>query len=252
MSDAAPLIVEVDGPVHTLTFDRPESANALSLALAEALLAAVRSAIDDESCAVVVLAGNDRFFCAGGDVSAMVAADDPSEFVDRLAATMHTAVLELRGSTLVVIAAVAGVAAGAGVGLAFSADLAVCAESARFVPAYLGAGLSPDCGVSYFLSRVAGPQRAASYLLGGQKLTAAVAADWGLVALVLPDEEFSGAVRAMAHRLASGQRQAWAETKPLLEIDGSLADHLDRERASISALAGHPDTLALLSSFAAK
>jgi 2-(1,2-epoxy-1,2-dihydrophenyl)acetyl-CoA isomerase len=252
MSDRSPLAVEIDGRVHLLTMDRPESANALNLVLAEALLAAVRNAIADDDCAVVVISGNSRFFSTGGDVSDMVAAADPSDFVDQLAGTMHTAILELQESSLVVIAAVAGIAAGGGVGLAFTADLTICAESASFVPAYLAAGLSPDCGVSFYLSRVAGPQRAAAFLLGKQKLTASLAADWGLVALVLPDEGFSSAVRAKAHRIASGQRQAWAQTKPLLQLDASLANHLDRERAAIAALASHPDTLARLTMFAAK
>lgn len=252
MSDSCPLLVEIDGPVRLLTFDRPDSANALSLALAEDLLAAVRNAVADENCSVLVLAGNSRFFSAGGDVTEMVASDDPSFFVDQLAATMHAAILELQASSLVVISAVAGIAAGAGAGLAFSADLTVCAESALFVAAYLTAGLSPDCGVSFYLSRVAGHQRAAAYLLGKKKLTAEAAADWGLVALVLPDEGFTDAVRAMAHRIASGQRQAWAATKPLLQFDDSFAAHLDRERMAIAALASHPDTLTRLSMFAAK
>jgi 2-(1,2-epoxy-1,2-dihydrophenyl)acetyl-CoA isomerase len=248
MSDEQPIKVTIDRNVRWLTFDRPEKANALSLGLAREFLAAVREAATDADCTVLVIASSGRFFSAGGDLAEMVQAPDRGAFVDELAATMHTALLELRDSRLVAVAAVSGIAAGAGAGIAFSADITICSESAVFVPAYLDAGLSPDCGVSYYLIRAAGRQRATEYLLGGKKLGADRAREWGLITHVVPDSEFSAAVESLVGSIASKELQSWMTVKALLRDDG-LEAHLDEERRGIAAMAEHPVTAARLLAF---
>ena len=245
MSEDQPITLTIDGPVRWLAFDRPDKANALNLALARDFLSQVRDAAADPACTVLVLTGRGRFFSAGGDVAQIVQASDPAAFVDELAGTMHTALVELRNSQLVVVAAVGGMAAGAGAGIAFSADITICAESVVFVPAYLDAGLSPDCGVSFFLRQAAGRQRATEYLLGGKKLTAGRAHEWGLITHVVADADFSAAVHALVAGLAAKELQSWATIKSLLRDDG-LAAHLDEERRGIAAMVEHPVTAARL------
>ncbi|MDF2444437.1 MAG: 2-(1,2-epoxy,2-dihydrophenyl)acetyl-CoA isomerase [Subtercola sp.] len=251
MSDDQPITVTIEKNVRRITFDRPDKANALSLGLARSFLAEVRAAVADETCEVVVISGNGRFLSAGGDLTETMAAAEAGPFIDELAATMHTALLELRASRLVSIVAVSGIAAGAGAGIAFSADITICAESAVFVPAYLAAGLSPDCGVSYFLTRSAGRQRAVQYLLEGAKLSAGRALDWGLVSHVVPDAEFAGALEDLVTSVSTKSLQSWATVKALLR-DDDLAAHLDEERQGIAAMVGHPVTAAALLAFTSR
>ncbi|NKX55886.1 enoyl-CoA hydratase/isomerase family protein [Arthrobacter mobilis] len=237
-----------------LTLDRPDAANALNQQLADEFCQALALAEADQDCHVVVLAGNGRFFCAGGDVAAMAQTPERGAFVARLAGTMHQGLLRLARSSLVSIAAVHGPAAGAGLGLVLNADFAVASPQASFIGAYAGAGLSPDCGVSYLLPRAVGPRRATTVLLGGRPVGAQEALEWGLVGEIAGDGFLEQRVRELAETLASSPVQALGPTKRLLtaEAVNGYEAHLRLEQEQIAALSEHRDTAERLASFAAR
>jgi 2-(1,2-epoxy-1,2-dihydrophenyl)acetyl-CoA isomerase len=155
-----------------------------------------------------------------------------------LSAPAKAALLRSARSDVVVIAAVDGIAAGGGVGVAWNADIAICGESSRFIPAYFDIGLSPDCGVSHAL-RPVGRQRATDFLLGGRPLDGRTAQEWGLVARVVSDGEALSAALSLAREIAARPPEGVAAVKRLVGRDlDRFAAHLDAERSSISALAG--------------
>lgn len=250
MSEAT-VLLERSGGVARLTMNRPDAANAMSLAFASQFRAAVAEADADPGCHVLLLRGNGRFFSAGGDVAEMAAAENPSAYLLELAGTMSAGVLDLARSRLLVIAVVHGPAAGAGLGLVLNADIVLAGESATFIAAYSGMGLTPDCGVSHLLPRAVGPRRAIELCLGGRVLTAADARAWGLVSEVHPDADLAAVAEARALELAGGATQAIGPTKLLLTA-AALSDYaeaLARESESISAIAAHPDTRARIAAF---
>jgi 2-(1,2-epoxy-1,2-dihydrophenyl)acetyl-CoA isomerase len=215
------LLTAKDGPVVTLTIDRPDAANAINLELATALRDAAREAIADPGCASLVLAAAGRVFCAGGDLASIAAAADVRDHLRELALTLHEAMALLRESRLVVVAAVAGTAAGAGFALALNADLVVAGESARFIAAYSAVGLTPDTGLSYLLPRVVGAHRATELALLGRTLDAQTAREWGIVNEVVADSTVRDRAAELARTVASGPVPATAETKRLLREGGT-------------------------------
>ncbi|GAA1637682.1 enoyl-CoA hydratase/isomerase family protein [Georgenia ruanii] len=252
-SDYRYLRVAHEAGVAWIVLDRPNEGNALSQALADEFVRAVDGAVDDPSVRVVVLSGNGPFFCAGGDVVGMADADDPVAFTGHLARTMHRGILALARSELLVIAAVNGAVAGAGVGLVLNAQLVIASSAASFVSAYAGIGVSPDCGVSYLLPRAVGDVRAAALLFGGRPIDAATAESWGLVGEVTDVAGFDEHVRATVERLARGASQAYGPTKRLAMAPWIAAyeEHLEAEAASIATLVGHPDSQARVRKFVA-
>lgn len=245
------LTVTQQNAVRWITLDRPNEANALSLALATGFQQAIASAVADPECIVVVLAGNGRFFCAGGDVAEMAGADDASAFLRTLADTMHNALLTLARSRLITIAAVHGPAAGAGLALVLNADIAIASPKAAFIGAYAKVGLTPDCGTSFLLPRAIGPGRAASVLLTGLVLDAETALDWGLVAEVVDDSSLHARVGEVADQLVAGASHVLGATKKLLNATRLVGyeEHLEQEAASISSFVSHPATSALVQKF---
>jgi 2-(1,2-epoxy-1,2-dihydrophenyl)acetyl-CoA isomerase len=228
------LLTAKDGPVVTLTIDRPDAGNAINLELAAALRDAVNDAIADSGCAALVIAASGRVFCAGGDLASIAGAADVRGHLRELALTLHEAMALLRESRLVVVAAVAGAAAGAGFALALNADLVVAGESARFLVAYSAVGLTPDTGLSYLLPRVVGAHRATELALLGRTLDAQTAREWGIVNEVVADSAVRERAVELARTVACGPLPAVAETKRLLRegVTGSGADfrgHLDEE-----------------------
>jgi 2-(1,2-epoxy-1,2-dihydrophenyl)acetyl-CoA isomerase len=225
----------VDG-VARITLDRPESGNALDLSMARAFRRAVVEAAGNEQVRVLVLAATGKLFCGGGDVGEMAASADRSGYLAELAGTMHEALEALRRMPVPVIAQVQGTAAGAGVGLVLAADIAVAADPAKFAIAYPGVGLSPDCGVSALLSRVIGPRRAAVFALTGRVLTAAEAADWGLVTEVCAAERLPGRVGELAGAVAAGPAPALGQAAILLR-QGSEVSYVDQLRSEAATIA---------------
>jgi 2-(1,2-epoxy-1,2-dihydrophenyl)acetyl-CoA isomerase len=215
------LLTARDGPVVTLTIDRPDVGNAIDLDLAAALRDAARDAIADPGCVALVIAASGRVFCAGGDLASIAGAADVRGHLREVALTLHEAMALLRESRLVVIAAVAGAAAGAGFALALNADLVVAGGSARFVVAYSAVGLTPDTGLSYLLPRVVGAHRATELALLGRSLDARTAMEWGIVNEVVADSAVRQRAVELARTVADGPRPAVAETMRLLREGGT-------------------------------
>ncbi|CAM5602841.1 1,4-dihydroxy-2-naphthoyl-CoA synthase [Streptomyces alboniger] len=211
--------------VARIVLARPTRANAVDLPTAHALGAAVDRAAQPDVRAVVVL-GEGRRFCAGGDVAAMAAARDRAAYVEELATTLDDVFRRLAGLSKPVVAAVRGAVAGAGLALMLSCDVIVSAASTKFLLAYADVGLTPDCGVSYLLPRAIGQQRALDLALTGRVLTAEESRQWGLVTEVVDDASVDARAVRLGERLATGPTHAFGETKttPALRADDPRAD----------------------------
>ena len=233
---AATLLREVSGGVARLTLNRPDSLNALDAELRSELLAAIKAARSDDATRVVVVTGAGRGFCAGADLRG---GSGERDFRRVLTDEYNPLITAIRTLPKPVVAAVNGVAAGAGVSLAFAADLVIAADDARFVPAFNRIGLVPDSGLARTLVRAMGRHRALEILLGERQLTAAAAHEAGLVAAVVPGDRLEAAALELGRRLAAGPVAAIGLTKRLLNRaeDDSLADALALE-ASLQELAG--------------
>lgn len=242
------LRVEVGGPVATLTLDRPEALNALTAPVKVALREALESIAADPAVRAVILTGAGRAFCAGQDLAEREAPDaEPLDVEVR--ERYNPVVRALRSMPQPVIAAVNGVAAGAGASLAFACDLRIAAEGARFVLAFGRIGLVPDSGASWFLPRLVGPARAAEIALVGDPVDAAEALRIGLVSRVVPGERLLDEARATADQLAAQAPRALALTKGLLDAAWTtdLATALEAEadaQGTAGATADHAEGLA--------
>lgn len=208
------LLVQDEGDVRRITFDRPDRLNALTTEVLDAASDAVESA---NSARVIVLSGSGRAFCAGADVSGdMVPSVSTLESANRL-------VRVLLQSPRPSIAAVNGVAAGVGVSIALACDLVVAREAASFMLAFTRIGLMPDGGASLLVAAAVGRARAMRMALLAEKVTAPVAADWGLISHLVPDGGFDAEVARLARQLAEGAPLAQAWTTRAVN-DATLGD----------------------------
>jgi 2-(1,2-epoxy-1,2-dihydrophenyl)acetyl-CoA isomerase len=252
---SSPILVTSDGGVRTITLNRPERLNAIDPELADALPRVVDEASRADDVRVVVITGAGRGFCSGLDISSPPRLPDATraERLDPLA-WVGRWVMSLTACEKPVIAAVNGVAAGAGFGLALAADIRLIASSARLTAGYVRRALSPDTAVSYFLPRLVGASRATEILFTGRDLDAAEAERIGLAAAVIPDESFAEQVRAYASRLAAGPPVALALTKRLVasSFDAPLAGQLERELAYIKTCFASRDAAEALRAFSEK
>ena len=210
------LRVDVDGPVATITLDRPEALNALTVPVKVALREALERLAVDRAVRAVILTGAGRAFCAGQDLAERERPDAAPLDVE-LRERYNPIILALRAMGQPVIAAVNGVAAGAGASIAFACDLRIAAEDARFVLAFGRLGLVPDSGATWFLPRIVGQARAAELALVGDPISAEEALRIGLVSRVVPNDELLPQARALADRIAAGAPMAVALTKGALE-----------------------------------
>ncbi|MFN6979418.1 MAG: enoyl-CoA hydratase-related protein [Gemmobacter sp.] len=243
MAEGELVRLAIDGPVAEIRFNRPEALNALDIAMARAFAAAVAAATGDAAVRAILLTAEGRAFVAGGDVAAMAA--DPAAapgLIGALIDTLIPAILALRAGDAPVVAAVRGVAAGAGLALVAGADLAIADEGARFVMAYDAIGGVPDCGASWFLPQRIGRGLTTQMMLLGRTLTAAEALAAGLVAETCTAEEVEPRARALAARLAQGPTGAFGHFRRLIDAapQRSLAEHMAAERdAFVAAASGH-------------
>jgi 2-(1,2-epoxy-1,2-dihydrophenyl)acetyl-CoA isomerase len=240
------LIIEIEGPVATLTLDRPEIGNAIDLPLARALLKAAVRCDQDAAIRCVVLTAKGRLFCAGGDLGSFGSAGgDLPGFLSELAGTLHLALSRLMRMPKPFLTLVNGPAAGAGLSLAIAGDIVIAARSAHFTPAYGAIGLSPDGGMSWYLPKLIGIRRAQEMLLLNQRVQAADAQAIGLISRVVDDGDLLDEGRQTARTLAESATRAIAETRRLLleSFHGELESHLERETRSIAALSAGKESL---------
>jgi 2-(1,2-epoxy-1,2-dihydrophenyl)acetyl-CoA isomerase len=223
-----------DGGVLTITLNRPDVLNAFTAAVHRGLADGLKQAREAEVRAVVIT-GAGRGFCVGQDLTEFREA--PGDIGDRLRATYHPNVLAIRALEKPVIAAVNGVAAGAGLSLACACDIRIASDASSFVPGFIGIGLVPDSGGSWFLERLLGPARAFEWMASNRKLTAAEAHAWGLVHEVVEAETFPEHVAEVAARWAEAPTRGVAMTKRLFDhaAESTLAQQLDWEAQLQSA-----------------
>ncbi|MTD16329.1 enoyl-CoA hydratase/isomerase family protein [Nakamurella sp. YIM 132087] len=205
----------IENRVAHIRLNRPEASNAISIELAHDLGAAVVEVAASDARAVLLTAAGARF-CAGGDLGAMVAADDQAAFVHELAVAADRSLLALEALPVPVIAAVHGSVAGAGLAVMLSCDLILAARSTKFLSAYSQVGLTPDCGLSYLLPRSVGQTRALELLLTDRRLTAEEAHAWGMVTTVVEDDDLTATAIALAAKLTGGVTGALASAKDLI------------------------------------
>ncbi len=229
---------EVAGGIATITLDRPEALNSLEGRLKTELLDAIRQAGRDSSVRVVILTGAGRAFCAGQDLKERLQ-PDPTPLDVEVRERFNPIVSAIRLLDKPVIAAVNGVAAGAGASLAFAADLRIASESASFVLAFGRIGLIPDSGATWLLPRLVGLGRATELMLLPDPLLAAEALRIGLVNRVVPAGELLAEAGAMATTLAAAAPRALALTKRAIRrsLEAGFEDAIDYE-ASLQGIAG--------------
>ena len=205
----------LDHGVATLRLNRPQVFNSINRELALALQARLRACQQDAAVRAVVLTGTGRAFCAGQDLGEITGSDRP-EVADIVEELYNPIVLLIRELDKPVLAAVNGVAAGAGANLALACDVVVAHEAAAFVQAFSKIGLVPDSGGTYFLPRLVGLQKASALMLLGDKVPAAEAERMGMIYKVFDADSYADGVAALARQLATLPTKALAYTKQLL------------------------------------
>lgn len=224
--------VEVEGGVHRITLNRPEVMNALNRDLRRDLTAAL---LAGHSARVIVLTGAGRGFCSGQDLSD---ADglDAAGFEAVLNGEYVPMIRAVTEAPVPVIAAVNGVAAGAGANLALACDLVIAAESAVFIQAFTRIGLIPDAGGTSFLPRRVGLQRAMGAALLAEPVSAKHAESWGMIWEAVADVRFAEVVAARAAKLATGPTGAYAALKQALR--GAFDQPFEAQLANEARLQG--------------
>lgn len=241
--------------IARLTLNRPERLNSFTVAMH----AEVRDALDrliGDGARVLVLTGAGRGFCAGQDLAdrAVAPGDAPPDLGASIEQHYAPLVRRLRALPLPVVAAVNGVAAGAGANLALACDLVVAARSASFIQSFAKLGLVPDGGGTWSLPRLVGPARAMGLALLGERLSAEQAAAWGLIWACVEDADLAGTVEALAQRLACGPTRGLAATKAALYAawQNDFDTQLDLERDRQRELGRSSDYAEGVAAFAAK
>jgi 2-(1,2-epoxy-1,2-dihydrophenyl)acetyl-CoA isomerase len=231
--------VSRDDGVQTITLNRPEKLNAFNRPLHEGLHQALEEA-RDPTVRAVVITGAGRGFSAGQDLTAFGEAGDVAAM---LRATYHVTVKAIHALEKPVLAAVNGVCAGAGLSLACACDIRLASDAAFFVPGFVGIGLIPDSGGTYFLQRLLGTPRAFEWMTSNRRLTAAEAHAWGLVSEVVEANSFSARVAERAAGLAAGPTRAIARTKGLYDeaATSTLEEQLEREAEAQAEMAQSED-----------
>lgn len=214
-----PALLRIDGAVATITLNRPGAFNAIDLSIARKLEQFAAHVEASDQIKVLVLEGEGRAFCAGGDlqtIGAAAASDTIASVIGEMLSHYHAFIATLRRMPKIALSSVHGSAAGAGLSLAFAADLCIAAEDARFTPAYGKIGVSPDGGGTVGVVAAVGVRRALQIYLAEDSFTAQQAHDWGLVAKVVPAVELKAATRELAQRLAQNAPAGLAATKALI------------------------------------
>jgi 2-(1,2-epoxy-1,2-dihydrophenyl)acetyl-CoA isomerase len=248
------LVTTTPAGVRTITLNRPERLNAVNPVLAREFPAALQEAAADDTVRVVVITGAGRGFCAGLDLAdPALPGDDRTGRLDPYAWVGHW-VHAVTTCEKPVLAAINGVAAGAGLGVALACDLRVMSASALCTTGYVRRGLSPDAGVTWFLPRLVGHARAAELILTARDVRSQEAAAMGLVSAVYDDDVFAHKVDAMATQLAAGPPVAYALTKRLLlgSAEATLDQQLREELTHIKTCFATADAKEAMQAFREK
>jgi 2-(1,2-epoxy-1,2-dihydrophenyl)acetyl-CoA isomerase len=226
-AETDPVLTDLTDGVQTITLNQPARFNALSAAMLPALADALRSAERNESVRAIVLTGAGKGFCSGADITEFnVGADHPMDPGEHLRTAFNPLVTRMRAMEKPILAAVNGVAAGAGLSLAMACDLRYAAESTRLVVAFVKIGLVPDAGLMYFLPRLIGPAKTMELSWTGDPIGAQEGYELGMLNKVLPDDQVLSHTQQVAARLANGP----AMTIALIKRAVNQAHELPLER----------------------
>jgi 2-(1,2-epoxy-1,2-dihydrophenyl)acetyl-CoA isomerase len=227
------IVFEIQNGIARLTLNRPDKLNSFNVAMHLEVREALEKTREDSSARVLVLTGAGRGFCAGQDLGdRAVSPGGEVDLGDSIEKYYAPLVRSLRALPLPVIAAVNGVAAGAGVQVALACDIVIAAKSASFIESFCKLGLIPDTGGTYFLPRLVGVARAMGISMLGEKIPAEQAAQWGLIWRAVDDAEFPNTVGAIAAQLASGPTRGLARIKEAIyaSVNNRLEQQLELER----------------------
>jgi 2-(1,2-epoxy-1,2-dihydrophenyl)acetyl-CoA isomerase len=231
--DETPVLVEARDGWRVITLNRPQRLNAFNEAMHRALAAAVAEAEADRSCRALLLTGAGRAFCAGQDLAdRMVAPGATAQVGGALEQYYNPLVRKLRALPFPVVAAVNGVAAGAGANIALACDIVIAGRSASFLQAFAKLGLVPDSGGTWFLPRLVGAARARALALLAEPVAAEQAADWGMIWKCVADNELRGEAEKMCQHFATAPTFGLGLIKRALDAaeGNDLSTQLDLER----------------------
>lgn len=219
--------------VFTITLNRPEKFNSFCREMALEFHETLDYAAENETIRCVVITGAGKAFCAGQDLQEATDPNGPT-LTDIVSQHYNPAIMRIRNLEKPVIAAVNGVAAGAGANIALACDIVVAAESVAFIQAFSKIGLIPDSGGTFFLPRLVGMQRATALMMTGDKISAIEAQQMGMIYKVWPDEAFADAVASMASKMSAMPTVGLALTKKALNL--SYGNTLEEQLALEDAL----------------
>lgn len=253
--DEATVLLRIADGIGHVTLNRPRNANTIDMTLAREFMHAMQRCEDEASLRAIVIRGNGKLFCGGGDLVAIHAnGDGAASYVRELLVYLHEAISAIARIPVPVVAAVQGAAAGAGLSLAAACDLVVATHSCRFVMAYPKVGLTPDGSATWFLPRVIGLRRALQLALTNRELTADDAMQWGIVSDVVADDTLEDRVTALATQLANGPKHALGEAKRLLRtsLETDLETQMVRETDAICRALRRPEAMEGFKAFTEK
>ena len=226
---------KIDEGVGVITLNRPDKLNSFNQQMAYDVQGALDHCMENPEVRCVVITGAGRAFCAGQDLEEAIAPDS-AEIEEHVETKYNPMVRKIRAIEKPVIAAVNGVAAGAGANLAYCCDLVVAAESAKFIQSFINIGLVPDTGGTYFLPRLVGIHKASVMTMLGEKMLAEEAKDLGLVYKIFPNEELLDGAMELAKRMAKMPTRGIGLTKKALNY--SLRNNLNEQLAVEKDLQG--------------
>ena len=242
--DDAPVLTERRAGYRVITLNRPRYLNAFNEAMHQALRRALAEAEEDSDCRALLLTGAGAAFCAGQDLRERVTADGKTAVLGNALETYYNPLVrKLRALPIPVVAAVNGVAAGAGANIALACDIVLAARSATFLQAFARIGLVPDCGGTWILPRLIGPARARALALTAEPLSAEQGEAWGLIWKAHDDGELMAQAHGLCARFAAAPAVALALIKRLLDESWSndLDTQLDLEREAQREASLSPD-----------
>ncbi len=216
----------IEQGVAVITLNRPDKLNSFNQLMAYDVQSALDHCMENPEIRCVVITGSGRAFCAGQDLEEAIAAD-AATIEEHVELKYNPMVQRIRAIKKPVIAAVNGVAAGAGANLAYCCDIIVAAESAKFIQSFINIGLFPDTGGTYFLPRMVGFHKATAMMMLGDKMTAQESKDLGIVHQVFPDDELMDGAMTLAKRMAKMPTKGLGLIKKAINM--SLRHDLDQQ-----------------------
>jgi 2-(1,2-epoxy-1,2-dihydrophenyl)acetyl-CoA isomerase len=256
MTDFSTLLFDVRGQVAHITLNRPHTANAINVEMAQELEEAALDCDQDPNVRAIVLTGAGRLFCGGGDLKSFADQEHAGlpEVLKRLTFHLHKAIYLFARMDAPLVIAVNGNAGGAGMSLALAGDIVIVGESTRFTLSYTRVGLSPDGSVTYFLPRLIGLRRTMELALTNRMISSREAETWGLVTRVVPDAEVVVHAQSIAIELAKGATRSYGAVKRLLyaSATATLAEQMELETETIANVARSEDSPEGIRAFLAK